>query len=170
MASSIINWKKCRFFMKDGSATPNTLELSLGDGTCTWTVANNYDYKLDRGNLDVVRQGDDVPLEINIDSKYTFLRATTASGNPPTPYEFAMKIGPAEDYVSTDADDCAPWAFDLVMLYQPDCGTETKSEKVTFPDFRPESIECDPKNGTIKMSGKCNITQPDAERTDSSTI
>lgn len=166
----VINWSQCRVFFKDGTTpTANTLEISLGEGNCTWTVAKQFQYMLERGNLGDVRKGDDVPVDIAVDSKYEFLKASSASGNP-TPYEFVMQEGVAEDYISTDADDCAPYAIDVIMLYQPDCGSETKNEKVTFSDFRAESIECDPKAGTIKFSGKCNITKPDIERTTSSEI
>jgi hypothetical protein len=45
-----------------------------------------------------------------------------------------------------------------VLTIAPSCGTGGRV--ITFPDFRQESIDFDPKAGTISFTGKCNVTKP----------
>lgn len=151
-----IDLKYCSIRIQDGTAPANFIEVKVGDGTLTWSEKRNMEYQLDRGNLDTVREGDQVPMDISLDLMYEFIKSD--STGVPTPEEALKKIGEAAAWTSTSSDACEPYAVDLILIYTPPCGGE-KIEAVILPDYRWESLDHDPKAGTIVTSGKCNATQ-----------
>ena len=162
-----IDLKDATIKIKDGTpGTPNELEIKIGEGNLTYTERRNMEYTLDRGILDEVREGDEVPIEVRTDFIWDYLR-----GSSPTPsVEEAIKnIGLASAWVSTDSDACRPYAVDLEITYAPtpyNCGDQ---EVITLPDFRYEQLDHDLRAGTVSMSGQCNVTQATVVRSAQST-
>jgi hypothetical protein len=115
------------------------------------------EYKLDKGELDTVREGDDVPMDVKLDAVWEFLRAS--SGSTPT-FEDAFKNrGEASGWTSADTDDpCAPYAVDIEIEYVPPCGGEDR-EFIVLPSFRYEQLDHNAKDATIAVSGKCNARE-----------
>ena len=142
--------------IKDGSGTPNSLTVKIGDGNLTWSEKRNVEYKLNRGLVDEVRLGDDIPMDVRFDFVWDFLKSDT--GEPVTIEEALKKTGAAASWVSSDADTCRPYAVDLEFTYDPDCGA-TKTEVIVLPDFRWEELAHDPKAGQVAVTGKCNATE-----------
>lgn len=141
---------------------PHQLEVKMGDGNCTYDESRTIEYKLNRGVIDEVREGDQVPMDVKIDGNWEFLRSD--SGDPPT-FEEALKlIGGASTWISSDSDECRPKAVNIVIDYIPPCGGE-KRERITLPDYRWEKLAHDPKAGTISTTGKCNALQATVVRT-----
>ena len=72
-------------YVDDGVVTflAQQVEVKLGDGNLTWTVNREMEYELDRGNLDTVREGDQVPLDVVLDAVYEFI--TTGNSETITP-------------------------------------------------------------------------------------
>lgn len=162
-APSVFDLKRATLFIVDGTGTPNELEVLLDEGTLKWTHAKNIEYRLNRGKLDTVREGDQVPMEVTIDARYNALRSD--SGDPVTVYEALTQTGAAASWESSDAAGvCTPYAVDLKLEVDQDC-TDVKDELYTFPDFRPEKIDVDPKTGMMNISGKCNAVHPTVIRT-----
>jgi hypothetical protein len=157
-----IDLKKTTVTISDGDTTPNTLTMKIGEGNATYTIARNIDYILDRGNLDGVREGDQVPCALNIDAVYEFYMSADAEAI--TPAEALQGIEGASDWVTTGADSCEPYAVDISIEYDPDCGA-TKIETLTFSEFRWESLDFDISAGTISVAGNCNVVRPSSTRT-----
>lgn len=132
---------------------PHQLEVNIGEGNCSYDESRNMQYKLNRGNLDTVREGDQVPMDVKIDANWEFLRAS--SGDPPTIEEVLKKTGAASTWVSSSADPCEPYAVNIIIDYVPPCG-DIQAERITLPDYRWEKLSHDPKAGTISTTGKCN--------------
>lgn len=140
---------------------PQEVDVKIGDGNLTYTEAREYEYELDRGRLDTVREGDDQPMEITIDFVYEFV--TTGTGEDITPVDALKRIGGASEFVSAAEDLCEPYAVDIEVDHTPDCGA-TEKEVTVFEDFRFDSLEFDLDEASISVTGRCNRTGPDVTR------
>jgi hypothetical protein len=130
------------------------VEAKIGDGNLDYTENRNMDYRLDRGELDTVREGDDVPMDIKLDFVWEFLRAST--GDEPTLEDAIKQRGEASAWVSSaTADACAPYAVDIEIENEPPC-EDVEREFILLPDFRWESLEHNTKDAQISVAGKCN--------------
>jgi hypothetical protein len=154
--------KSCTIIFKDGTGTPNELELKMDDGTLQWTVARDIQVKLDRGEIDYLKEGDEVPMKIQIEGRFAAIKSS--SGDLVTPFEFLTKTGGASAYLSTAAV-CAADAVDIVVEFDHNCGTTVQDEIITFSDFTYEEIGGDFKDGTLSISGICNARFPTSVRT-----
>lgn len=137
------------------------LDIKIGEGNLTYTEANNYEYDLDRGTLDTVREGDDIPLEVSTDFTYEFV--TTGTSETITPMDAVRGDGAAAEWSSSSNDACEPYAVDIEVEHVPPCGGYEK-EITLFPDFRADSKEFDLGGATISISGRCNATRPSYQR------
>jgi hypothetical protein len=151
-------------YLKIGLATTaKEIEVKIGEGNLSYTRAKTIEYILDRGNLDDVREGDQVPLDISLDFQWDYISGLPASGIP-TIEEALSNEGEASDWVSVDPDACRPYAVDIEVVYLPTPLTCGDQEIITFPEFRWESLDHDLRAGTIAVSGKCNKVVPTAVR------
>jgi hypothetical protein len=152
-----IDLKNTTIRLQDGdSPTPNELEIKIGEGNLTYSEKKTMEYNLDRGLLDIVREGDQVPMDVSFDFVWEFLKADSLV--VPTIEEFMKRSGPAAAFVSTTTDQCQPYSVDIIVEQDPPCGGE-KREIITLPDFRYEELNHDTRAGTVAVTGKCNATQ-----------
>ncbi len=142
---------------------PQQLEIKIGDGNITYTENRNYEYMLDRGDLDTVREGDEVPLDVRLECTYEHI--TTGTSELISPMDALKCVGDAAEWVSSSDDPCEPYAIDIEVEHVADCGSAQK-ETTLFPDFRPDSKEVNFKDATISLTGKCNVIEPVVTRTD----
>ena len=133
------------------------IEIKIGEGDLKYTEADQYKYDLDRGELDTVRRGDDVPMEVT--TNFTFDQVKSGTDEPITPIEAIKGTGAASEWVTSSADPCEPYAVDLVVEDVRPCGS-AQSATYAFPDFRSEKRDYDIKNANIAVSGKCNVIEP----------
>ncbi len=138
------------------------LDIKIGDGNLTYSESSEYEYDLDRGVLDSVRAGDQVPMDVSLDFVYEYI--TTGTGEVISPMDALKKIGGASEWRSSSADPCEPYAVDVVVIHTPICTTQ-EIETTVFPDFRSESREPDLGEASVSVSGRCNATQPSITRT-----
>jgi len=138
------------------------LEIKIGDGNVTYTEANEYEYDLDRGVLDSVRAGDQVPMDVSLDFVYEYI--TTGTSETTSPMDALKQIGDASEWRSSSTDPCEPYAVDVEVIHTPICTTQ-EIETTVFPDFRSESREPDLGEASVSVSGRCNATQPTVTRT-----
>lgn len=131
------------------------LEVKVGDGNISYDTDRELEYELDRGQLDAVVEGDDVPVSLNLDLTYEWLKAATGV-TIPTPKEVLRKKGAAADWVSAGADPCEPYAILVEMDYHPQCNLP--HEITRFPEFRVESLSHDLQNSTIAARGRCKVS------------
>jgi hypothetical protein len=140
---------------------PQQVSIRLGDGNLAYTEAKNFEYDLDRGTLDSVREGDDIPLEVSADMVYEFI--TTGTAENITPMDALSGTGGAAEWVSSSTDECEPYAIDMELEHTPPCSGAQK-ELTLFPDFRPDTKEVDLSAASISISGRCNATRPTVTR------
>ncbi len=136
---------------------PQQLEIKIGDGNITYTENRNYEYMLDRGDLDTVREGDEAPLDVRLECTYEYI--TTGTSELISPMDALKRVGAASGWVSSSDDPCEPYAIDIEVEHVADCGSSQK-ETTLFPDFRPDSKEVNFKDATISLTGKCNVIEP----------
>jgi len=139
------------------------IEVKIGEGNLTWTEAKEYEYLRDRGNLDTVKEGDEQPVEMNLEFVYEYIK--TESGQTITPVDAVKRSGEASEWVSTSSDLCEPYCVDLLAKHCVPCGTD-QDEDVLFTDFRYESLDFDMAEATIAVSGRCNTSSPTVTRSD----
>lgn len=138
------------------------LDVRIGEGTLTFDEKKKIEYKLDRGRLFSVRQGDEEPMDVRFDFIWEFL---TAPSNALVPtIEDALKgRGIAAGWATSGTDPCEPYAVDIIIQYDPPCAG-IDGETITLPEFRWEGLNHDAKAGTVAVTGKTNTVESTAER------
>lgn len=134
-----------------------TLEIKIGTGNCVYAEKRNMDYTLDRGSLDTVREGDDVPMDVTLDFIWEFITASSDDTTPTIDDAF-KKIGLAANWTTSSSDACEPYAVDIEIEHTPPCNSE-QIERIVFPDFRWESLSHDLRTAAVAVTGKCNAKQ-----------
>lgn len=135
---------------------PQRIEIKVGDGDVSWTEARNFEYDLDRDQLDTVRQGEDVP--VSVEMAFTFEYVTSQSGQAITPVDALKNKNGAAEWISSSADACEPYAVDIYIIHNVPCGTD-HDQDFLFPDFRYEELEFSLADAAISVSGQCNVTE-----------
>jgi hypothetical protein len=130
------------------------LEVKVGEGNLTYDESKTREYVLDRGNLDTVRDGDDVPADVAFDLVWDFLSAVGGSAAP-TIEEVLKQTGEAATWLTTSADPCEPYCVDLEVHYDPGCGGEN-TELIVLPYFRYEKLTHNLRDSQVSCTGKCN--------------
>ena len=152
-----IDLKNAVVTISDGTGTPLTMELKLGEGNLTISEKKNIDYILDRGTLDEVREGDEVPLDVRFDATWVYI---LGSAGVISPRDALLGVGSAAAWVSTDTDGCRPFAVDIIITHTPSPSGCGNVETVTLADFRVEQIDFDLRGATLSFTGRCNVTAP----------
>ena len=140
---------------------PQQIEIKIGEGNLTYTEAKEYEYLLDRGDLDTVREGNEVPMEVNLEFVYEHVRSGT--GEQITPVDALKGIGGADGWFSASDDQCEPYCVNIEVEHNPPCGT-AETEVTTFPEFRHDSLEFDLSAASIAVTGRCNASEAEIER------
>jgi len=141
---------------------PHVLHVKVGEGTLDYTEKKEIVYVKDRGRLDTVREGEDVPVEVKLQFTWEFVTAVSGSGTP-TIEDALKRRGEASSWVTSSTDPCEPFCVDLEVEYVPPCSS-VQREVISFKTFRYEDLAHDIKNAMVSMSGKANVTQPDVLR------
>lgn len=146
-------------YADDGVITfaPQELTIKIGDGDLRYTERDEFNYDLDRGELDTVRQGNDVPMEVV--SNFVYENITTGTNENIAPMDAIKRRGSASEWVSAASDPCEPYAVDLLVVHTPPCGT-SDPEFTLFPDLRSEQREVNFKESNIQITGRCNRVEP----------
>lgn len=162
-----IDLKNTTIKFKDGTGTPKSLIVKIGEGNLTYSEKRNMIYTLNRGVLYDVRQGDEVPMELTLAFIWEYLTGGSATSATPTIEDVLKKRGPASSWVSSDTGSdgaCRPYALDLELLYSPQPYSCGNKETITWMDFRYEELQHDLRGASIQCSGRCNVTAATAVR------
>lgn len=159
-----IDLKDATLTLQDGTTpTALSIEIKIGEGNLTYDESKNIEYTLNRGLLDEVREGDQVPMDVSFDLIWEFITGNVDSGGVPPTVEDAFKNrANAATWLSTDGDACRPFALDVIINHVPSCGAAAprqEQEVITLPDFRYEQLSHDLRAGTIAVSGRCNAKE-----------
>lgn len=139
----------------------NRIDIKIGEGNLKYTESKEYNYLLDRGDLDTVREGDEKPLDISLDFVYEFV--TSGTSEAITPVDALKQQNDATEWVTSATDQCEPYSVDLEIEHNPPCGT-AQTETTILPDFRYEKLDFSLKDATISVSGKCNASSASVTR------
>lgn len=161
-----IDLKNATIKILDGGVgtAQNSITITVGEGNLTYTERKNIEYTLDRGVLDEVREGDQVPVDVNLDFVWEYITGGSATGATPTVEDALKRKGPASAWVSTDSDQCRPYAVDIEVTYAPTPAACGDMEVITLPDFRYEELAHDLRAGTVSVTGRCNVVEATAVR------
>ncbi len=136
---------------------PQELVIKIGDGDLRYTERDEFSYDLDRGELDTVRQANDVPMEVV--TNFVYEHITSGTNEDLAPMDAIKRRGSASEWVSAAADACEPYAVDLLVVHTAPCGT-AENEYTLFPDFRSEQREVNFGESNIQITGRCNRVEP----------
>ncbi len=154
-----ISLKDAYLKLSDGSTSAVTLLVKIGEGNMTYSEKKNMEYMLDRGLLDDVREGDQVPVDVSFDFVWQYLiGGDDSSGGVGSVEDFLKNQGAYAANVSSDADACRPFAVDITIEYMPNPYSCGDKETITLAAFRYESLDHDVSNASVSCSGRCNIT------------
>lgn len=142
---------------------PQRVLIKVGEGNVTWTESKEYNYYLDRGDLDTVAEGDQQPVEVSIDMTYEHV--TTGTSEDISPVDALKQIGGASDWLTAASDSCEPYATTITIYHITPCGT-AQDEKIIFTPFRWDSLDFDLSEATISMTGRANAVSPTVSRGD----
>lgn len=137
--------------MKYATITVGSTEIKVGEGNLTFSEKRNIEYKLEKGLLDDVREGDQVPMDVKFDVKWEYVIGDV---------EQAIK-NPTTSSDSGSGASCRPKAVDVTITFAPPCSGDGSGSgnQIVLPDFRWEAFDWDLKAGTISVSGKCNAVE-----------
>lgn len=135
---------------------PQQIDIKIGEGNLTYTEAKEYQYLLDRGVLDAVKEGDEQPLEVSLEFVYEYV--TTGTSEAISPVDALKRKGNADEWVSSSSDLCEPYCVDIEIEHVMPCGT-AQDETTILPEFRYDSLEFNLQDATIAVAGKCNATE-----------
>jgi hypothetical protein len=152
----IININNCLLIISDKNGA-HELTVKVGEGNISYSENKPRVYTRDRGNLDTVKNDDAEPMSVSFDFTWEYLKAKSTDTTP-TVEEALKKTGKAADWQSSSDDDCEPYAVNVRVENDPDCGSDG-AEIISFPDFRYETLDHDVRDGSVSCSGNCNAEE-----------
>lgn len=136
-----------------------SLNIKIGDGNLSYSESKTREFKLDRGLIDQVRNGDEVPVDVSTQLMYEEITAASTS-DIPTVEDVLKRRGNASDWENASTQDpCRPFSVNLEILHNPAGCTEFEKELTVLREFLYEKLDHDLKAGTIAMTGKSNSTE-----------
>ena len=149
-ASAAITFKSQQIYVK------------IGEGNLTYTEHRDYQYLLDRGLLDTVREPKDVPMDVKLGRRVRAhhqrhqrgrLSDGRAEGARTAPWSGSVRLPTS---ASRTASTC--WWSTI-----PPCA-DVNRETTVFPMFRAETREMNYSAATIVLTGKCMAKEPTVYR------
>lgn len=137
--------------------SPNTIEVTIGEGNLTYEEARPVEFTLNRGTIDTVKLADEEPMSVSLEFTWEFIRSTgTVAAQTGATVEDALKFqGPCANWVSTSPDPCEPDCVNIRIANDPGCGSTGLNEEILLPMFYYESLSHDLSAGTVSVSGRC---------------
>lgn len=159
-----IDLKKTTVTFFDGTpSTPNQLSVRIGTGNITYTTRKAFVYVTDRGLLDTVRKGDEIPVDVKFEATLETYQVRSADSPKVSVTDFLKKTGNASGFLTAGADPCEPYAVTIEIKQVQNCGANT-TETILISEFRYEKGAYNVKTGQISFSGKAKITTPTITR------
>lgn len=140
---------------------PQQIEVKIGEGNLTYTEAKEYEYLLDRGVLDTVKEGDEQPVEVDLE--FVYEHVTSGTSESISPVDALKRKGSAAEWVSSSSDLCEPYCVDMEVDQVAPCGS-SENETTILPEFRYDSLEFNLQDATISVAGKCNAVEATVTR------
>jgi hypothetical protein len=151
----IIDLKFTTIKISDGST--NSITVQLGEGNLTYDEHQTREFVKRRGELDTVRLGDQVPLDLAFQFVWTYIHAPDVD-DPPTVEDALKGLGNASGWVSASTDPLAPYCVNVTVTYTPPCGG-LPAEVIVFSQFHYTDLSHSLADATIDVKGQCNIIE-----------
>lgn len=141
--------------IKDDPSGGNSITLTIEEGDLSVTETRNVNVIMDRGGMQGVRKGDDVPIEWSLSLKFTEAIKQTAASDPSV-REAVLGVGAAAAWVSTTNNQSDVFTFDLDWTVTTPKAADS-DERVSLEDAWIESVAIseDAEANKIELSGKC---------------
>lgn len=136
---------------------PQRIEMELDERNFEDSNTQEFIQNRNRGILAGVRKGDEQPGELNMAFAFRFLR--TGTNEQITAYDALYQQNGAAGWFSTAADQCEPYAIDVVLINQPSCGA-TEREVITYPQFRPNNTRPSLEGANVQVTGNYQAERP----------
>jgi hypothetical protein len=132
------------------------IDVKIGEGELTWSEKRQIDFVKSRGELDTVRENEEVPLELSLVFIWEHIMA--GSGEPVTVEDALKKRNGASGWTSTSTDTKAPYCVNILLYNVPPC-TGVQTETILFQQFHWIELAHSLKDATVALKGNCNTTQ-----------
>ena len=145
-------------YLDGGAVTfyPQNLDIKIGEGNITYTEHNEYEYLKDRGNLDTVKEGDEVPMDVKLGG--VFEHITQGTSEPVGPMDAIKGIGGASEWVSARPIRVSRTACDVGSC-TPRLAARAERKR-HLPRLPLGNREINYKDSTISITGKCKAIEP----------
>lgn len=136
------------------------LEIVVGEGTLDYSEKATREFKLNRGNLNLVKNADDEPMDVSFAFEWEYIKAASG-GTVPTIENVLKRTGPASAWTTTAVGSCDPFCVDIEIHNAPVCtgaGADT-TEDITLGQFYYEELAHSVEDSSVSCSGRCNSTE-----------
>ena len=149
--------------------------LRMSNGDASWQMTQAAQYELSRGKLDDVKYGDEAPMEVTIEGKYTYALSNADNGSEPyTPLEIVTGMdfssGNTSAYLFAGTREswlaewsCVPYCFEIEIHDCPlfECPLSTfPGEAYLFRYARVEQPNAKFSDGKMSINAKCHVVRP----------
>lgn len=149
-----------------GGSSGELLTVPIQKGDVRFSVKRPAKVIMNRGKVDSLAQGFEVPMEVRFSVEFEEWTGRTLS----TPYNTASvpdalrQKGNAASWHSVQV--CGPYVVDLVFVISNPCTTHDQTETLTFPSFHADDVSFaeGEDTDTLEVTGICNALEPTSVR------
>jgi len=165
MAARIRNLTHGLLKIKGGNTT-ELLTVPIQKGDVRFGVKRPAKVIMNRGKVDSLAQGFEVPMEVRFSVEFEEWtgRTLSAPNNTPSVPDALRQKGNAASWHSVQT--CGPYVVDLIFVLSNPCSSGDQNETLTFPSFHADSVEFaeGEDTDTLEVMGICNALEPTAVR------
>jgi hypothetical protein len=133
---------------------PNSISIKIGEGNLTYSEKRPVEFKLDRGNLDTVREADQEPIDVSFEFTWEYISAESTS-NVPTVEDALKRLDNASSWLNAASDPCRPDSVNISVDNDPTCASVEK-EVTEITEFYHETLDHDIDSGQVSCAGRAN--------------
>jgi len=134
--------------------TPNSLEITVGEGNLTYSEKRPVEFKKNRGILDEVREADEEPMDVSFEFTFDFLKGT-GTGTP-TIEDCLKRLGDASAWKNASLAACRPDCVNIAFTNNPSNCAATDDEVTEIYEMYHESLDHDLRGGQVSCAGRAN--------------
>lgn len=153
-ADAPIEMRYCTALIEDGDG--HAVEITFDEGDFKHGIKFDWTYRPNRGKLGSangasVTQGDDQPMEVSFEGRYSKFKSVADA----KPYEILSNSDGT--YTTVDPANCATYCVNITVTNAPNCADE---EVTLYPEFRLDEASFSIRDSQISFSGRCNAVEP----------
>jgi len=134
--------------------SPNSITIKIGEGNLTYSEKRPVEFKLDRGNLDTVREADQEPIDVSFEFTWEYISAESGA-SVPTVEDALKRLDNASAWFNAASDPCRPDSVNISVDNDPSCASVEK-EVTEITEFYHETLDHDIDSGQVSCAGRAN--------------